>query len=73
MTFQVELWQVILLFITVISFVISKMFTHENRLTKVETSSDYIIHSLDEIKQTIKENCDLLKKHIIGEKYDEEK
>lgn len=70
MTFQVELWQVILLFITIIAFVVSKMFIHENRITKVETSSDYIIHSLDEIKQTIKENCDLLKKHILLENKD---
>ena len=64
MTFQVELWQVILLFIAVIAFVITCIIKHESRLTKVETSSDYIIKSLDELKKTAKETANFLRQHI---------
>ena len=67
MTFQVELWQIILLFIGVVTFVINKQFSHENRITKIETNSAYIINSLDEIKTTIKEHCRLLENHIMNE------
>ena len=72
MTFQVELWQVILLFIAVVGYLLNTQFIHENRITKIETSSAYIINSLDEIKETIKENCTLIKNHILGEDKDEQ-
>lgn len=72
MIFQVELWHIILLFIAVVGYLLNTQFTHENRITKIETSSAYIINSLDEIKQTIKENCALIKNHILGEDKDEQ-
>lgn len=72
MIFQVELWHVILLFIAVVGYLLNTQFTHENRITKIETSSAYIINSLDEIKETIKENCALIKNHILGEDKDNE-
>lgn len=72
MTFQVELWHVILLFIAVVGYLLNTQFIHENRITKIETSSAYIINSLDEIKETIKENCTLIKNHILGEDKDEQ-
>lgn len=72
MIFQVELWHVILLFIAVVGYLLNTQFTHENRITKIETSSAYIINSLDEIKDTIKENCALIKNHILGDDKDEQ-
>lgn len=72
MTFQVELWHVILLFIAVVGYLLNTQFIHENRITKIETSSAYIINSLDEIKEAIKENCTLIKNHILGEDKDEQ-
>ena len=68
MKFEVELWQIILLFIAVVGYIITNIIKHESRLTKIETSSEYIVRTLDEIKTTIKENCDLLKRHILGDK-----
>lgn len=64
MTFQVELWQVILLFIAVIGFIFSWIIRHETRITKVETICDTMRKALDEIKKDGKETLLLLRKHI---------
>lgn len=49
---RVQWWQVILIFIAVVGFVFSWLLGHETRLTKVESSTDYIVKSLDELKVT---------------------
>lgn len=62
--FKVELWQVILVFLAVIGFVVVQIIGHESRITKVETSSAYIIKSLDDLKVTAKENNSLIRQHM---------
>ena len=64
MTFQVELWQVILLFIAVIGFIFTWIIRHETRITKVETICGATREALDEIKKDGKETLVLLRKHI---------
>lgn len=49
---KVQWWQVILIFIAVTGFVFSWLLGHETRLTKVESSTEYIVKSLDELKVT---------------------
>lgn len=49
---KVQWWQVILIFIAVVGFIFSWLLGHETRLTKVESSTDYIVKSLDELKVT---------------------
>ena len=66
MTFQVELWQVILLFITVIGFICNKLFGHESRITKAETSNAYIIHSLDELRKIAENTNNIIRAHVGG-------
>jgi hypothetical protein len=63
-TFRVELWQVILLFVAVIAFLVSSIIGHESRITKVETSTAYIITALDDLKTTAKENNNLIRQHM---------
>lgn len=52
---KVQWWQVILIFIAVTGFVFSWLLGHETRLTKVESSTEYIVKSVDEIKCTLKD------------------
>lgn len=49
---NVQWWQVILIFVAVVGFVFSWLLGHETRLTKVESSTEYIVKSLDELKAT---------------------
>lgn len=62
--FEVQLWQVILLFIAVVGFLVSAIIGHESRITKVETSNAYIVKTLDELKETAKDTNELMRKHI---------
>ncbi len=66
MKFEVELWQVILLFIMVIGYIINKIFGHESRITKAETSNAYIIHSLDEIRKLAECTNNIIRTHVGG-------
>jgi len=52
---NVQWWQVLLIFIAVIGFTFSWLLGHETRLTKVESSTEYMIKSLDELKVTAKD------------------
>lgn len=52
---KVQWWQVILVFITMSGFIFSWLITHENRITKTETSTEYIIKNIDEMKILLKE------------------
>lgn len=66
--FRVELWQIVLIFIAVIAFVIMQIIGHESRITKVETSTQYIISALDDLKTTTKENNNLIRQHMEKDK-----
>jgi len=66
MKFDVELWQVILLFIMVIGFICNKLFGHESRITKTETSNAYIIHSLDELRKIAENTNNIIRSHVGG-------
>jgi len=49
---KVQWWQVILLFIAALSFIFVTLISHESRITKTETSQEYIAKSIEEIKVT---------------------
>ena len=70
MKFEVELWQVILLFIMVIGYICNKLFGHESRITKTETSNSYIIHSLDELKKLSESTNNIIRAHV-GQRADD--
>jgi len=70
MKFDVELWQVILLFIMVIGFICNKLFGYESRITKTEISNAYIIHSLDEIRKIAEQTNNIIRSHV-GQRVDD--
>ena len=70
MKFEVELWQVILLFVMVIGYICNKLFRHESRITKTETSNSYIIHSLDELKKLSENTNNIIRAHV-GQRVDD--
>jgi hypothetical protein len=49
---NVQWWQVILIVIAIVGVGFSWLLGHETRITKVESSTEYIVKSLDELKVT---------------------
>lgn len=58
---KVQWWQLILVFITMSGFIFSWLISHENRITRTETSSEYLIKSVDEMKGLLKETNQAIK------------
>ena len=54
-TLRVEWWQIILLFIAALSVNYGWLLTHENRITQVEGSAQYLVKTMDEVKVLVKE------------------
>lgn len=70
MKFEIELWQVILLFVMIIGYICNKLFGYESRITKIETSNAYIIHSLDEIRKIAEQTNNIIRSHV-GQRADD--
>ena len=54
-TLKVEWWQVILLFIAAMGVNYGWLLSHENRITKSESSTEYLVKTVDELKILAKE------------------
>lgn len=61
-TLRVQWWQVILVFIAAVGFTFTWLLSHETRLTKVESSTEYIVSSINDFKTTLKETNSEIKK-----------
>lgn len=51
----VSWWQVILLFVAALGVNYGWLLTHENRITQVESSTQYLVKTMDEVKILVKE------------------
>lgn len=60
----VKWWWVLGTFILIFGFFFTAILNHENRITKQETSTAYIVKSIDELKVVAKENNDLIRRSL---------
>lgn len=62
---NVKWWQVIGLFVAAMSFVFLTLIAHESRITKTETSQDYIVKAIERIDKNTESINEKLTQHMV--------